>query len=133
MRTRRAFITLLGGAAAWRLAARAQQAQRMRRIGVLLVSGPEPLGPFREALRELGCVEGRNIQMEVLSAGVSALIPALSRTHAPKKNSITQTNRLRARVPTAEWRCLVPSRFWRSPQVQIWWIARLGGRQALLL
>jgi putative tryptophan/tyrosine transport system substrate-binding protein len=59
MRTRRVLITMLGGAAAWPLAARAQQAQRMRRVGVLLVSGPEPLGPFREALRELGCVEGK--------------------------------------------------------------------------
>jgi putative ABC transport system substrate-binding protein len=52
---RREFITLLGGAAAaWPRAAHAQQAQRMWRVGVLLVGGPEPLGPFREALSELG-------------------------------------------------------------------------------
>jgi putative tryptophan/tyrosine transport system substrate-binding protein len=65
---RREFITLLGGAAALPLAARAQQAQRMRRIGVLLAGGPEPLGPFREALSELGYVAGKNIQIEVRSA-----------------------------------------------------------------
>jgi ABC-type uncharacterized transport system substrate-binding protein len=65
---RRDFVTLLGGAASWPLAARGQQPERMRRIGVLLVGGPEPLGPFREALSELGYVEGKNIQMEVRSA-----------------------------------------------------------------
>jgi len=66
---RRNFITLLGSAAAaWPLAGRAQQAERMRRIGVLLVGGPEPLGPFREALTELGYVAGKNIQIEVRSA-----------------------------------------------------------------
>jgi putative tryptophan/tyrosine transport system substrate-binding protein len=66
---RRQFITLIGGAAAaWPLSARAQQGERMRRVGVLLVSGPEPLGPFREALADLGYVEGKNIQIEMRSA-----------------------------------------------------------------
>jgi len=65
---RREFMGLLGGAAAWPLAAQAQQSERMRRIGVLLVGGPEPLGPFREALSELGYVAGKNIQIEVRSA-----------------------------------------------------------------
>ena len=65
---RRDFITLLSGAIVWPLAARAQQDERVRRIGVLLVSGPEPMGPFREALRDLGYVEGRNIQIEFRSA-----------------------------------------------------------------
>jgi putative ABC transport system substrate-binding protein len=65
---RRKFITLLGGAVAWPIAARAQQSGKVPRIGVLLVSGPESLGPFREALRDLGYTEGKNIQIEVRSA-----------------------------------------------------------------
>ena len=66
---RRDFLTLLGGAAAtWPLTARAQQPTKVTSIGVLLVSGPEPMGPFREALRDLGYAEGKNIQIEVRSA-----------------------------------------------------------------
>jgi putative ABC transport system substrate-binding protein len=65
---RRDFITLLGGATACPLAARAQQSERMRRIGLLLVAGPEPLGPFREALGHVGYFEGKNIEIEVRSA-----------------------------------------------------------------
>jgi putative tryptophan/tyrosine transport system substrate-binding protein len=66
---RRDFITILvGGTVAWPLAARAQQPTKVPRIGVLLISGPEPMGPFREALRDLGYAEGKNIQIEVRSA-----------------------------------------------------------------
>src|SRR5512141_503319 len=77
---RREFITLMGGAAvAWPLAARAQQPSRVPRIGVLLVSGPEPLGPFREGLRDLGYAEGKNIQIEVRSAqGQVTRLPELA-------------------------------------------------------
>ena len=62
---RREFILLICGGMAWPLGARAQQAERLRRIGLLVVSGPEPIGPFREALGELGYVEGKNIQIEM--------------------------------------------------------------------
>jgi putative ABC transport system substrate-binding protein len=62
---RREFITLLGGAAAgWPLAARAQQGERMRRIGVLLTlaeSDPEVkawLTAFQEGLQQLGWAQG---------------------------------------------------------------------------
>jgi ABC-type uncharacterized transport system substrate-binding protein len=69
---RREFITLLGGAAAaWPLAARAQQPDRVRRIGVLLglaEDDPEAkalLSEFTQGLSELGWVEGRNLRTDV--------------------------------------------------------------------
>ena len=65
---RREFITLIGGMAAWPLVAYAQRSERLRRIGLLVVEGLEPIGPFREALSELGYVEGRNIQIVTRSA-----------------------------------------------------------------
>jgi putative ABC transport system substrate-binding protein len=67
---RRDFITLLGGAAAWPLAARAQQAGRMRRIGVLLpnaASDPESMSritAFLQGLQALGWTDGRNVRIE---------------------------------------------------------------------
>ena len=63
---RREFITLLGGAVAWPLAARAQQPERMRRIGIIDYT---PMWePLRDALRELGYVEGQSIAFEYRSA-----------------------------------------------------------------
>jgi putative tryptophan/tyrosine transport system substrate-binding protein len=66
---RRQFITLLGGAAvAWPLAARAQQPERMRRIGVLMsLAADDPEGQarltaFLQSLQELGWADGRNIR-----------------------------------------------------------------------
>ena len=68
---RREFITLLGGAAvAWPLAARAQQPERTRRIGVLLGATADDtefqawVGAFRQALQELGWTDGRNIHID---------------------------------------------------------------------
>jgi putative ABC transport system substrate-binding protein len=77
---RRKFITLVGGAAVtWPVVARGQQPERMRRIGVLLVSSPEPMGPYREALGDLGYFEGRNIEIEVRSAqGQDTRLPELA-------------------------------------------------------
>jgi putative ABC transport system substrate-binding protein len=75
---RRALIALVGGAAAWPLAAHAQQPERMRRIGVLIglleddPEGQARLGAFRKGLRELGWIEGRNIQIEYRWAGADA-------------------------------------------------------------
>ena len=72
---RREFISLLGGVAAWPLAAHAQQAQRMRRIGGLIgfaEANPDVqswLAAFRGALAKLGWTEGSNFQIEVRWAG----------------------------------------------------------------
>ena len=79
---RREFITLLGGAAAaWPLAARAQQ-PKVPRVGVLVVGSPDP-GPFwrlfREGLRDLGYIDGQTILFEFRSAGGKAgLLPELA-------------------------------------------------------
>ena len=67
---RRDFITLLGGAAAWPLAARAQQGERMRRIGVLMhlpENDPEAqarMRAFLQGLQQLGWTEGRKLRID---------------------------------------------------------------------
>jgi ABC-type uncharacterized transport system substrate-binding protein len=83
MSTRREFIALLGGAAAgWPLAAHAQQAERMRRVGVL--SSQSERDPeyqarytaFRQTLQQLGWTEGRNVRFDYRwdSIGTSELL-----------------------------------------------------------
>ena len=72
---RREFITLLGGAAAaWPLAARAQQTERVRRIGVLVSVADDPEGQariaaFLQSLQQLGWADGRNLQIDTRWAG----------------------------------------------------------------
>ena len=66
---RRQTIALLGGAATWPLAARAQQRDRVRRIGVLLgVSDPlskSNVAAFTQALAGLGWTDGRNVRIDL--------------------------------------------------------------------
>jgi putative ABC transport system substrate-binding protein len=74
---RRDFITLVGGTAAWPLAARAQQSGTMRHVGVLMAyaeSDPEAqtwVTAFREELQRLGWVEGRTILIDIRWAGAN--------------------------------------------------------------
>jgi ABC-type uncharacterized transport system substrate-binding protein len=81
---RREFITLLGGAAGWPLAARAQRPSNMRRIGVLMsfaLNDPEGLSraaAFEDGLRKLGWIKGHNLRIEYRWAGN----PDLLRTDA---------------------------------------------------
>jgi ABC-type uncharacterized transport system substrate-binding protein len=75
MMRRRAFITLLGGAASWPVVARAQRKDRVRRIGVLMsfaASDPDAqlrVGAFDKGMRDLGWLEGRNLHTEYRWAG----------------------------------------------------------------
>jgi len=71
MSTRREFMALLGTAAAWPVAARAQQDERVRRIGVLTPlaesdpEAPARIGTFRQGLEKLGWTEGHNIRIDI--------------------------------------------------------------------
>jgi putative ABC transport system substrate-binding protein len=71
---RRKFVVALAGAAAWPLAARAQQGDRVRSIGVLVTSDETAFKPrlsaFTQALAELGWTDGRNVRMDLRWAGV---------------------------------------------------------------
>jgi putative ABC transport system substrate-binding protein len=76
---RRKFITLLGGAVAgWPLAARAQQGDRVRRIGILLPVAADDaefqtrVGAFLQGLQQLGWTIGRNVRIDTRWAGASA-------------------------------------------------------------
>src|SRR5262249_58300618 len=74
---RREFMTLIGGAAAWPLAARAQQPERMRRIGVLMSVADAPEGQarlagFLKGLQQWGWTEGRNVRIDIRWGGGDA-------------------------------------------------------------
>jgi putative ABC transport system substrate-binding protein len=76
---RRQFVALLGGAAAgWPLAARAQQPERMRRIGVLLAAAADDaefqarIGAFLQGLQQLGWTDGRNVRIDTRWATTNA-------------------------------------------------------------
>jgi putative tryptophan/tyrosine transport system substrate-binding protein len=80
---RREFITLLGGAAAWPLAARAQHPERVRRIGVLMGLDPDDawaakyLRALKGGLGALGWIEGQNVRIDIRAAGDLAALRAL--------------------------------------------------------
>jgi len=75
---RREFMILLGGAAAWPLAARAQQTERIRRIGVLMPFAENDsdaqanITAFREALQTLGWTDSRNVRVDYRWGGGEA-------------------------------------------------------------
>ena len=82
---RREFITLVGGAAAWPIAAQAQQRERMRRIAMLLplvADDPESqarMAAFLQGLQQLGWTVGRNVQIDIRWTGAN---DAAIRKHA---------------------------------------------------
>ena len=75
---RREFITLVGGATAWSIAAHSQQGERMRRVGMLLPATaddseyPMLVKTFVEGLQQLGWTEGRNVRIDIRWAGGGA-------------------------------------------------------------
>ena len=74
---RREFITLLGGAAAWPIAARAQQPERVRLVGILMgttdnAEARSRITAFLQALQELGWIEGRTVQIDLRWGGRSS-------------------------------------------------------------
>src|SRR6516165_2016957 len=68
---RREFITLLGGAAAWPLASRAQQPTQMKRLGVLMnlaaddLEGQIRFAAFLQGMQEVGWAVGRNLRIDI--------------------------------------------------------------------
>jgi putative ABC transport system substrate-binding protein len=103
---RRELITLLGGAAAWPLAARAQPDERIRRIGVLMylaagdAEGEARLAAFAQALQQLGWSEGRNLRIETRWANADDI-----RTHAAKLAALRRTSSWRVLAPQPWRRC----------------------------
>jgi putative ABC transport system substrate-binding protein len=99
---RREFIAGLAGAAAWPLAARAQQRERMRRIGVVLnyakddPNVPPRLVAIEKGLQELGWTVGRNIQIDYR---FSAADPDLARKYAAELVALHHHHRRLAGTP----------------------------------
>jgi putative ABC transport system substrate-binding protein len=103
---RREFITLLGGAAAWPLAVAAQQAERIRRIGILMTTtetdsqGQDRFAAFRQGLAKLGWTDARNLQIETRwGAGNAARVQTLAAELAALKPDLliaTNTSSLTA-------------------------------------
>jgi putative ABC transport system substrate-binding protein len=99
MMERRAFIAGLGSAAAWPIVARAQQGERVRRIGVLMLDDEnDPEGKLRystltQALADLGWTDGRNMRMDLRWAGGdNNLTPTLARELVGLQPDIIVTN-----------------------------------------
>jgi putative ABC transport system substrate-binding protein len=103
---RRKFLGILGGAVAWPLAARAQQTDRVRRIGVLMgyaendSEARAQFAAFRDGFQKLGWTEGRNIRIdtrwtipaeaELMQRYAKELAAATSTTASAPKNLILQ-------------------------------------------
>src|SRR5262245_51627438 len=108
---RREFITLLGGAAAWPVVARAQPGERMRRLGMLTVlaayetEAQARVTAFAQGLQELGWTTGRNVRIDYRWAAVDAE---------------------RARKGTAELLALNPDVIVVVSSAIAWWVHQLN-------
>ena len=110
---RRQFIALLGGAATWPLAARAQEAGKVRRIGFLRV-GPPPaafIDGFRQGLREQGLVEDQHFVIEYSLAQSAAQVPDAAAELVRRKVDIIVASGTPSVVPArnaAQWCSWLP-------------------------
>ena len=95
---RREFITLIGAAATWPLAAGAQQPDRMRRIGVLMGfaesdrEGQGFVAAFRDGLQKLGWAEGRNLRIDVRWAAEVELMAGFAKELVALQPDLILTN-----------------------------------------
>src|SRR5215471_6826438 len=136
---RRDFITLLGGAAAWPLAARAQQGGKIYRIGFLANDPTIPTQPagqaFLDGLRENGFIEGKNIVIErrfaearldrypklvaeLIRLNVDVMVTSANAATLAAKRASTKIPRLSSFIaPHAP--CYVPARIIRSRGIRL--------------
>src|SRR5262245_58845622 len=110
---RREFIMLLGGAAAWPLAARAQQAAKLPTIGFLVAGTPSSHGQwvaaFVQRLRELGWIEGRTITIEYRWAeGRSERFAEISAEFVRRKVDVIVTSATEAVVAAKQATSVIP-------------------------
>jgi len=104
--TRREFITLVGAAAAWPLAARAQQGAKLLTIGFLGTGWSQWTTAFERRLRELGWIEGRTIAIEYRWAeGRSELFAEIATELVQLKVDVISTRRIQGASLRSE-RCV---------------------------
>ena len=103
---RRTFMTLLGGAAAWALAARAQQPDRVRRIGVLVGAATDDadmrarIAAFLQRLEQFGWVDGRNLRIDHRGGGGD---PERIRAHVAELIALAPDVVLTSGTSTMSW------------------------------
>ena len=105
---RRTFIAGLGSAAASPLVARAQQGDRVRRIGVLIPGDEKQKipGTFRQGLGEVGYVEGRNVEMEYRYAeNQMDRLPAPAADLVRRRVAVIVASPARSRRQRDRWPC----------------------------
>jgi putative tryptophan/tyrosine transport system substrate-binding protein len=116
----RDFIALFGGVAAWPIAARAQQIEQVRRVGVLMMSGQDGADQpavmrIEQRLRDLGWTEGRNIRIDVRwSEGDLEKARAHAKTLAESSDVIVTQGAIATRI-AREQTGTVPIVFWLVP------------------
>src|SRR5262245_66331149 len=110
---RRQFITLIGGAAVWPLAARAQAPAKRPRITFLGASGPRPsakvTAAFIEGMRALGYTEGRDFEMEYRWAeGYTERLPALAEESVRRGSDVIVVANIQAVVAARDATKTIP-------------------------